>query len=408
MYPQNPGRGQNYGLLGRAADTEVRRRLVITAIALERYRCQHGSYPNTLQELAPGLLKEPPADFMDGKPLHYRRTDDGHFVLYSVGLDCVDNGGLLPQSPQRRSAYGEPPRRAVARQTDLVWPRPASAAEFENSRREELKAQAEAADRSDDLQAEEQWRYTAKRQASVEKLLAAKPTTRSAEPRFQGRPLSEVLLNKSAAGTNRLTLDELLTLKQVTTGDEPEKVTFELPVNHDVLTNIGAPYLFVDPARDEDSDEGCVAGEFEWRRATNGNCLIVLSTIYESPGKHALQMGLELNESDRRDEPVVGPVAPFVVSNLCQFSLSSAHFNPAFGATLRAKLPESNGTYTVEISTPSGERLRTLTGGTSNGIMKVFWDLTDEHGRKCTNNAYDTLIRVTLPDSGRSQTLKGP
>ena len=126
------------------------------------------------------------------------------------------------------------------------------------------------------------------------------------------------------------------------------------------------------------------------------------------PGKHALQMGLDLNEPARAEEVVVGLVAPFVVSNLCQFSLSSAYFNPELGATLRAKLPEPNGTYTIELSSPAGERLKTITGSTSNGVIKVHWDLTDGHGRKCTNDAFGSLFHITLPDSGQSQTLKGP
>ena len=185
-------------------------------------------------------------------------------------------------------------------------------------------------------------------------------------------------------------------------------MTFEAPVNYDVLTNLGSPNLFIDLRADEDSDEDCDVGQFECRRATNGNCLLVWSTIYESHGKHALQMGLELDEPDRDDQFIVGPARPFVVSNFCQFSLSSAYFNPDFGATLRAKLPEPNGTYSIEITSPAGDRLKTITGTTSNGVIKVHWDLTDDHGRKCTNNAYGTLIHVTLPDSGRAQTLKGP
>ena len=275
-------------------------------------------------------------------------------------------------------------------------------------RREQLKAQAEIADRNEEAQAAEQWRLTARRQAKVEKLLAAKPTVRSAEPTFRGRPLNEVLRNEKNAGINPLTLDELLTLKPVATGEEPEKVTFEAPINYDALTNLGSLNLYIDLRADEDSDEDCDVGQLECRRAANGNCWLIWSTIYESHGKHALQMGLELSNPAKADKIIVGPVAPFTVSNLCQFSLSSAYFNPELGATLRAKLPESNGTYSVEITSPTGEHLKTITGTTSNGVIKVHWDLTDDRGRKCTNDAYGTFIRVTLPDSARSQALKGP
>ena len=80
------------GLLGRSAEAETQRRIIIAALALERYRGRHGSYPKSLQELIPELLQTPLRDFMDGQPLRYRLADGNHFVLYSIGLDCIDNG----------------------------------------------------------------------------------------------------------------------------------------------------------------------------------------------------------------------------------------------------------------------------------------------------------------------------
>jgi hypothetical protein len=41
-------------------------------------------------------------------------------------------------------------------------------------------------------------------------------------------------------------------------------------------------------------------------------------------------------------------------------------------------------------------------------VIRVHWDLFDDHGNRCTNEAIDSVFRVTLPGSGRSQTLKGP
>jgi hypothetical protein len=264
-------------------------------------------------------------------------------------------------------------------------------------------------DFDEELQATEQWRRTARRQAQVEKILAAKPEMRPSEPTYRGRPLDEMLRNENPSGTNKLTLDDLLTLRQVVRGSEPETVTFEAPISYTVLTNVGELGLYIDPCPDEDSDEGCNVRWLECLRATNGNCLLVWNTIYESPGKHALQMGLALNEPAKRGEELfVGPVSPFVVSNLCQFSVSSAHFNREIGATLHAKLPEPNGAYTIELKSPAGALVKTFAGSTSNGVIKVFWDLTDDHGNKCTNDSYESVFHITLPDSGRSQTMKGP
>jgi hypothetical protein len=123
--------GQGQGLLSRAAEAESRRRLIITALALERFRSRHGSYPQTLPELSPELLQNPPVDFMDGQPLRYHLLADGHFLLYSVGSDCIDNGGEMPPSTRQGDPYARPRGFANSQGTDLVWPHPASDAEIQ-------------------------------------------------------------------------------------------------------------------------------------------------------------------------------------------------------------------------------------------------------------------------------------
>ena len=65
------------------------------AIALERYHLAHGEYPETLNALAPQFIKKLPHDIVNGQPLHYRRTSDGQFVLYSVGWNETDDGGVV-------------------------------------------------------------------------------------------------------------------------------------------------------------------------------------------------------------------------------------------------------------------------------------------------------------------------
>jgi hypothetical protein len=65
------------------------------ACTLERYRLAHGEYPETLDALAPQFIAQLPHDIINGQPLHYRRTDDGQFVLYSVGWNETDDGGQV-------------------------------------------------------------------------------------------------------------------------------------------------------------------------------------------------------------------------------------------------------------------------------------------------------------------------
>jgi len=98
---------------------------------------------------------------------------------------------------------------------------------------------------------------------------------------------------------------------------------------------------------------------------------------------------------------------PFFSSNLCQFKQFFSTFTSR-GGTLYAKLPEPNGDYVIELKSPSGVHIRTFTGSTSNGVINVHWDLTDDHGNQCTNESVDSVFHVTLPGSGRSQLMKGP
>jgi hypothetical protein len=114
-------------VLARVVPGEARRRLLIVAIALERYRGKHGNYPAMLTSLVPEFLKTVPADFMDGKPLRYHLTDDGHFVLYSVGPDCVDNGGRMQSLIARGLPFGTAEFWYPQKNVDIVWPRPATA-----------------------------------------------------------------------------------------------------------------------------------------------------------------------------------------------------------------------------------------------------------------------------------------
>jgi hypothetical protein len=111
------------GSLWRMADSESMRRLLVAALALERYRLRHECYPESLDALTPELLPSRPLDFMDGAPLRYRNMQDGRFVLYSTGLDCIDDGGNARRPGLLWANSGHD-------HTDLVWPCPASPTEL--------------------------------------------------------------------------------------------------------------------------------------------------------------------------------------------------------------------------------------------------------------------------------------
>lgn len=88
------------------------------ACALERYRLAHGEFPAALEALTPRFLdKLPSAPGGDGLLLEYRRTADGQFLLYPVGLENVSET-WDPKKADRASfrRFGE---------SDGVWRYPA-------------------------------------------------------------------------------------------------------------------------------------------------------------------------------------------------------------------------------------------------------------------------------------------
>ena len=77
---------------GAAAQTAVDQASL--ACALERYRLANGQFPEKLDALVPQFVSQLPSDPFTGEPYKYRRTDDGQFILYSVGWGEKDDGGV--------------------------------------------------------------------------------------------------------------------------------------------------------------------------------------------------------------------------------------------------------------------------------------------------------------------------
>jgi len=90
--------------------SEARLALAKVTLALKLYKHQHGAYPEDLSALAPEILKAVPVDPFTGKPLIYRRVGNG-FIIYSVGKDLTDNGGI-----DRPGTATQPSKRL-----DVVW-----------------------------------------------------------------------------------------------------------------------------------------------------------------------------------------------------------------------------------------------------------------------------------------------
>jgi hypothetical protein len=71
-------------------------RTCAAALACERYRLKHGTWPKGWDQLAPAFLPQVLIDPYTGTPLKLKPLDDG-LIVYSVGFDGKDDGGdVLP------------------------------------------------------------------------------------------------------------------------------------------------------------------------------------------------------------------------------------------------------------------------------------------------------------------------
>lgn len=100
----------------KADRAETVAQMAVVACALERHHLAHGSFPATLAELVPAYLPTVPEDWMSGQPLHYERTADGLFRLWSVGPNGKDDGGVYRTT--NKDGHG------VSDDLDWPWPQP--------------------------------------------------------------------------------------------------------------------------------------------------------------------------------------------------------------------------------------------------------------------------------------------
>lgn len=78
-------------VLQRTADREG----ALAALAVLRFKQQHGTLPATWEEMVGTFLEDVPKDPVDGQPLRYK-IQGKDFYIYSVGANLIDDGGLGP------------------------------------------------------------------------------------------------------------------------------------------------------------------------------------------------------------------------------------------------------------------------------------------------------------------------
>lgn len=94
--------------MDRDAENSARLRTAATALAIERFRIEYGgNLPEGLHGLAPDILPAVPIDPFTGEVLRYRKLAKG-FVVYSVGADRQDDGGIATTAKKRGASGASP------------------------------------------------------------------------------------------------------------------------------------------------------------------------------------------------------------------------------------------------------------------------------------------------------------
>jgi hypothetical protein len=82
----------------------------IAACALERYRIEHNTYPDTLEAANHAGETSIPLDIISGNPMGYRKTADGRYALWCVSFDGNDHGGerVLDEKKPENTKFSDP------------------------------------------------------------------------------------------------------------------------------------------------------------------------------------------------------------------------------------------------------------------------------------------------------------
>lgn len=214
------------------------------------------------------------------------------------------------------------------------------------------------------------------------------------EPTYENLPISRWIQSKTKIDTNHLSLSELLALKPITK-DSWGIARFEVPVNYQAVTSsvmggdVGLGIF--------NKDNYFVPCNFTGSEpATNGHTVVWWSINWDPPGKHDLRAQLTYHNGLDSIE-IIGPPLVFESDNVCRFYEGATFFNSE-GTQLYAILSAPKAKFRIELSTPEGKHLKTVSGSTTIGYITNEWDLVDEQGKKFQGDAFDAAFYVTYPD----------
>jgi serine/threonine protein kinase len=104
-----------------SAETETYLNLNLLALGIKQYRKDHGTFPETLESLAPQYMAAVPVDPITNEPFVYQYDEDG-YTLYGAGIDGEVHLGVLRRTTLRGGGLGVDNKLEKYRAEHGVWP----------------------------------------------------------------------------------------------------------------------------------------------------------------------------------------------------------------------------------------------------------------------------------------------
>jgi hypothetical protein len=91
------------------------------ACAIERFKLARRRLPESLEELVPDFMEKLPHDIITGQSLRYKRTEDERYMIYSVGWNEKDDGGVAGFKKGESDFPARKGEHDVPEEGDWVW-----------------------------------------------------------------------------------------------------------------------------------------------------------------------------------------------------------------------------------------------------------------------------------------------
>ena len=180
-----------------------------------------------------------------------------------------------------------------------------------------------------------------------------------------------------------------LTLTEITTGNEPNVVTFEVPINYNLLSAAGGLTLNIN---------GIDVTLKDVSPAPDGNALLNWNSTYDAPGQLFLQaqFGLSGQAPDNAIISACGLLYPFLSTNMVQFFEAGSMFTDV-GAFLDASLFTNNADYIIDLYDPSNTPatwISSIIGSTDSGMILEDWGVTNADGTPFTGTSVEAVFNI--------------